>query len=227
MSPIYSCHLLKWPNRWLQRIWEDARSFLACLWALKRTEHYDVFFHGRRNFGLWKFWQTLTTVPAKPDCPNEGTYCLLYKTPSPGTSARRQSMYQQFCKVRHRGEELKKGALEESPKMRATSFEVLEKRVKHKIFSVLLSDFGGLQGFHNRNIFYLVNRIPLEQNPWPTVSVGKPLNWFIHEVDNKPLSIRTPREGKPKDNFMLPRQQEECSSHGPGKVDYTMRFTNL
>lgn len=85
-------------------------------------------------------------------------------------------MYKHFCKVRHRGEERKKGALEEPPKRRATVFEVLEEWVKHKIFSVLLGELGGLQGCQNRNICYPVNRIPLDESPRPTASVGGPLH---------------------------------------------------
>lgn len=62
--------------------------------------------------------------------------------------------------------------------------------MKHKIFSVLLGELGGLQGSQNHNICYPVNRIPLDESPRPTASVGGPLPWFLHKFDNKPLSIR-------------------------------------
>lgn len=108
-----------------------------------------------------------------------------------GTFAGRQNVYQHFCKVRNRnlGEEMKNGVLEESPKILATSLEVLDKWVEQKILFLLLGELGWLQGSHNRNIFYPANRILL----WGEPMINSERRWSPILISTrgwqKPLSI--------------------------------------
>lgn len=126
-----------------------------------------------------------------------------------GSLAGRQNVHQHFCKARNRnrGEEIKKGALEESPKIGATSLEVLDKGVEQKIFFLLFGELGWLQGSQNRNIFYPANRILL----WGEPMINSERRWsptlILTRGWQKPSEYwGGPREGQPKDSFLLPCQ---------------------
>lgn len=68
------------------------------------------------------------------------------------------------------------------------------------------------------------NRILLEKNPWPTLSISLPLLWFIQNADNKLPIIKGPGHEQPRDVFILACQQEDCVSHQTEMVYYRCGF---